>query len=459
MAAASLELLPPRFPHSPGKHICGRKIVPKLSKRTVDAIRIDPARDVFAWDSGDGAIKGFGVRTKPSGASSYLVQYRTKEGRTRRLVLGKVGVLTPGEARLLAAEKLKEVAYGGDPSADRHQTREALTIIELADLYLRDGPAEKPNKKASSWETDRSNIERHIKPLLGRKIAKSLTHADIAKFQFDVALGKSKADIKTKKRGRAIVAGGRGTAARSLAVVGAMLQFALHRKLIAQNPAKGVALFKGRRMERFLSDSEVARWADTVARMEEERTLHPSAAAGLRLLVLTGCRKSEIMTLNWSFVDFERRCLRLPDSKTGEKVVHLPSAAIDVLRKLPRLSNWVLPGDKRRRADGDGPYTGLQDAWERVRAHADLADVRIHDLRHSFASFAIADGQSLFMISKLLGHKQTRTTERYAHLAADPIQAAADKTAERISAAIRGTGTSNAASFEPTPETTGTASN
>jgi integrase len=413
--------------------------MPKLTKRVVDAIRPDPSgRDVFTWDSGDGAIKGFGIRTKRSGASSYLVQYRTKEGRTRRLVLGRVGVLTPDEARDLAGDRLKEVARGGDPSADRHIARESLTVNELAALYLRDGPADKPNKKASSWGADRSNIERHIKPLLGRHIAKALTQADVAKFQADVAAGKSKADIKTKKHGRAIVEGGRGTAARSLAVLGAMLQFAVNRKLIPENPAKGVPLYKGEKKERFLSEAEVARWSETVARMEHDGRLHPSAAAGLRLLVLTGCRKSEIMTLQWSYVDSDRSCLRLPDSKTGEKIVHLPSAAVELLSRLPRLSTWILPGDRHRRPGEDGHYTGLQKAWERVREQAGVPGLRLHDLRHSFASFAVADGQSLFMVAKLLGHKQARTTERYAHLAADPILAAADRTATRIAAAMRG---------------------
>jgi integrase len=290
----------------------------------------------------------------------------------------------------------------------------------------------------SSWAADGSNIRRHIKPLLGRKIARSLTQVDVMRFQADVAAGKSKADIKTKKQGRAIVVGGRGTAARSLAVLGAMLQFGVGRKLIEGNPAKGVALFKGKKMERFLSEAEVARWADTVASMERGGSLHPSAAAGLRLLVLTGCRKSEVMTLQWPFVDIEWSCLRLPDSKNGEKIVHLPTAAVDLLASLPRASIWVLLGDKRRRGGADGHYTGLQKAWERVREKANLPGLRLHDLRRSYASFAIADGQSLFMVARLLGHKQVRTTERYAHLAADPILAAADKTAARISAAMRG---------------------
>jgi len=161
-----------------------------------------------------------------------------------------------------------------------------------------------------------------------------------------------------------------------------------------ENPARGVPLFKGKKMERFLSPPEIARWSDTVANMERHGRLHPSAAAGLRLLVFTGCRKSEIMTLQWSYVDFDRSCLRLPDSKSGEKVVHLPEAAVELLRGLPRTSVWVLPGDRERRAGADGHYSALQDAWERVREEADLPGLRLHDLRHSFASFAIADGQS-----------------------------------------------------------------
>jgi integrase len=370
---------------------------------------------------------------KPSGTASYLVQYRTREGRTRRLVLGRVGVLTPDEARTLAGDKLKEVSLGGDPSADRHLTREALTVAELADIYLREGPAAKPNKKASSWAADGSNIERHVKPLLGRKTAKSLTQTDIAKFQVDVAAGKSRADIKTKERGRAIIEGGRGTAARSLAVLGAMLQFAVGRKLIPANPAKGVQLLKGEKKERFLSEAEVARLADTLVEMEREDRLSPGAAAAVRLLLLTGCRKSEILSLRWDWIDVEHGCLRLPDSKTGAKVVPLAAAAMELLSGLPRASEYVLPAGK-----GIGHYVGLQKDWERVRARAKLPALRLHDLRHSFASFAVADGHTLFMVGKVLGHRQARTTEGYAHLAADPLRAVADRTAARIAAAMRG---------------------
>jgi integrase len=421
--------------------------MPKLTKRTVDAIRPDPTgRDVFVWDAGDGALKGFGVRMKPSGAASWLVQYRTREGRTRRLVLGKLSVLTPDEARTLAGDRLKEAAKGADPSAERHRARrEALTIAELADVYLAEGPAEKPNKKASSWATDRSNIERHVKPLLGRKLAVALTPGDVAKFQADVAAGKSKADVRTKKRGRAIVKGGRGTAARSLAVLGAMLQFALGRKLVLANPAKGVRLLKGGKRERFLCEAEIAKLADALAAMDAEHRLSSTAATAIRLLLLSGCRKSEILSVRWEWVDIERGVLRLPDSKTGAKIVPLAAATIKLLAELPRRGEFVLPS-----ATGASHYAGLQKDWVRVRARAGLTGVRVHDLRHSFASFAVADGSSLYLIGKVLGHKQTRTTEIYAHLADDPIRAVADRTAAKIAAAMA-PGDRNPANMLPIP--------
>jgi len=407
--------------------------MPKLSKRTVDAIRPDPnGRDVFVWDSGDGALKGFGVRMKPSGAASYLVQYRTKDGRTRRLVLGRVGVLTPDEARKLAGDRLKEAAQGGDPSADRHTARrETISVSDLADLYLADGPAEKPNKKVSSWATDRSNIQRHIVPLLGSKSVRGLTSADIARFQADVAAGKSHADVKTGKRGRAIIKGGRGTAARSLAVLAAMLQFAVNQKLIPENPAKGVELLKLDRKERFLSEVEIVGLADTLAAMERDQQLNAAAAAAIRLLLLTGCRKTEILSLRWDFVDFERGCLRLPESKTGAKVVPLAAAALQLLGELPRRGEFVLPGSR-----GAGHYEGLQKAWERVRERAALPGVRLHDFRHTYASFGIAAGDTLFMIGKVLGHRQARSSEVYAHVASDPLRAVADRAAAPVAAAL-----------------------
>ena len=346
--------------------------MPKITKRIVDATTPDLAREVFVLDD---ELRGLGLRVLPSGVKSYVLQYRTggRGTQARRRVLGRHGVLTAEEARLRARRLLAEIAEGTDPAMRLDAGKEAITIGELADVYLKEGPADKPNKKASSWGTDRSNIERHIKPLLGRKSAKALTKAEVAKFQADVAAGRSKTDIKTRKRGHARVPGGGGTAARSLAVLGAMLQFATERGLVAANAAKGVPLLKGQKKERFLQEAEVARLADALAAMERGHLLSANAAAAVRLLLLTGCRKTEILSLCWEWVDFERHCLRLPDSKTGAKVVPLASAALELLSALPRnrKSVYVLPAGK-----GSGHYTGLQKDWERLRARAGLAGLR-----------------------------------------------------------------------------------
>jgi integrase len=419
---------------SGSKGIAKDRTMARLTKRTIDAERPE-GREKFVWDDD---LPGFGLRVFASGKKSYVVQYKLggRGGRTRRMSLGLHGKLTPEEARKKAGRLLAAVADGGDPASERGEAKRALSIAELANLYLAEGPAAKPNKRASSWATDRSNIERHIKPILGRKSAKALTQADVARFQADVAGGKNTADIKTKKRGRAIVKGGSGTAARSLAVLGAMLQFACERKLISSNPAKGVPLLKGQSKERFLSEAELVRLGETLTEMQSEHRLSANAATAVRLLLLTGCRKSEITRLRWDWVDFGRGCLRLPTSKTGAKVVPIAAAALGLLagmREHDRTGTWVLPATKAQ-----GCYTGLQKDWQRVRVRAGLLGLRLHDLRHSFASFAVADGNTLFMVGKILGHKQARTTEVYAHLADDPLRAVVNRTAARIAAAMKG---------------------
>lgn len=338
---------------------------------------------------------------------------------------------------------------------------------------MEEGPALKPNKKASSWDTDRTVFERHVKPLLGRRLARDLMKIDVAKFQMDVASGKTARNVRTGHRRRSRVTGGKRVASMSVAILGAAYQFGIEIGALKTNPTKGVQQFKIVRRERFLSERELAALGEALADIERADASQAVMADAVRLLILTGCRKSEILTLQWDWVDWNASCLRLPDSKTGAKVVPLGETARNLLRRrwdesrpadqtrghnsgdLPnaavRRSAYVLPAIR-----DDGHYVGLPHAWDKVKARADailrrraaesggdpdevrsMLNVRLHDLRHSFASFAIADGASLYMVGKVLGHKQARTTEIYAHLSDDPLRRLADKTGASLAEAMR----------------------
>ncbi len=360
-------------------------------------------------------------------------------------MLGKVGVLTPEEARQAAREALRKAAQGKDPSADRHALRADVTISELIDRYLKDGPADKPAKKASTWATDTSNLHRHVAPVLGRKSLAALTAVDVQRFQRDVTDGKTKAVIAgAKKRGRIKVTGGPGTASRATVVLAGMLAWAVKRGWRADNPAKGVKLNKLRKRERFLSGQELARLGEAFSKAEKEG-VNKTGLAMIRLLLLTGARRTEIASLRWSYVDFERGALRLPNSKTDEKVVPLGAPALAVLAKMKSddATEWVFPA-----ARGEGHFKGMPRIWKKVATMAGLKvgraagseGVRVHDLRHGFASVAVADGDSIYLVGKVLGHTQVGTTQRYAHLQIDPVRAVADRTSKKLDSALKGRG-------------------
>ncbi|MGI4769970.1 MAG: tyrosine-type recombinase/integrase [Janthinobacterium lividum] len=422
--------------------------MPKLTKRVVDMAVAGPAQ-AFTWDS---EVKGFGLRVTPAGVKSYVLSYRDAGGQTRRITIGKHGSpWTCETARIRAIEALRGLTDGIDPRAAKIERRTATTVADLVDIYLAEGPAEKPNKKASTWAFETSSLRRHVVPLLGDRPTKALTAADVSRMQADIAAGKTAADIKTGKQGRAIVKGGKAVAGHATAVLSIMLSFAVRRKLITTNPAIGVERLKPKARERFLSVAEVVALADALATLEAEQAISPTMAAAIRLLTLTACRKSEITGLRWAWVDLGRSCLRLPDSKTGAKVVPLAAAAVELLASLPRTSAFVLPSAKT-----EGPIVGLQKTWNAVRTRAttlararavkagepadgapDFTALRMHDLRHSYASFAVEDGGSLYIVGKVLGHAQASTTQRYAHLRDDPLKAVVDRTGEKIAEAMR----------------------
>ncbi|MEM7303462.1 MAG: site-specific integrase [Pseudomonadota bacterium] len=403
----------------------------KLTKSAIDAAA-PRADDYFVWD---GELKGFGIKIAKGGRKSYVFKYRVGTGRaapTRRMTIGAHGSpWTVNQARTEARKLLGRAANGEDPAKEKQDEKKQFTVAQLCDLYLENGVG---TKKASTIATDRGRIERHIKPLLGRKKVPDVTRADIKRFLHDVAIGKTSIDQKTGLRGRAIVKGGKGTATRTVGLLGGIFSYAFDCGLIEINPVRGVKRFADRKGQRYLSQQELAALGQALAD-GGVRGLNPHALAILKLLVFTGARKGEIETLLWSAVDFEGGYLRLADSKTGQKAIPLNAGALEILSKIPRLegSPFVFPAHR-----SDGHYEGTPKVWRTVRGMAGLDDVRLHDLRHSFASIAVSGGASLPIIGALLGHTDNKSTQRYAHLLDDPLKAASEEVGGKIAAAMKG---------------------
>lgn len=383
--------------------------MPKLTKRTIEAAEVK-ASEYFLWDDD---IPGFGIRVLPSGRKQFVVQYRAGR-RPRRISLGPSTVLTCDQARTRAITIIAAVRNGGDPAAKRDEDRDALTVADLADRFDKEHISLR--LKESTAKGYRRSLERFILPALGRLRVTEVTRADVAQLHHDM---------------RHI----RYDANRALEIVSKMFNMAEMWDLRpdGSNPRRHIKKYPEEKRERFLSAAEIRKIGEVLSEMEDEGVELPSAIAAVRLLMLTGCRLSEIMRLQWQYVDLAGCALRLPDSKTGAKTVHLGQAAVEVLKAIGRIKDnkWVITGTLP-----GAPLYDLQPFWQRVRARAGLKDVRIHDLRHTFASTAVAAGQGLPIIGKLLGHTQVQTTARYAHLAADPVRIAADQVSGQIAALL-----------------------
>lgn len=399
--------------------------MPKITKRLLDAFEPDET-EAFLWDS---EVRGFGVRIKPSGVKSFVLKYRIGS-HTKRYTIGKVGSpYTIDEARAVAADLLRGVRAGIDPMQAKVELREAKTIAELVERYLADGPVSKPTKRASSWKNDASLLRRHVNVLMGHRLARDLTRRDIERLQADILAGKSATDVRTRPRGRAIVRGGPAVAGGALRSLSAMYSWAISQGLLSENPVRSVQKIPPGRRERYLTRAEAQGVYEATYDMSAAGEILEAHGAIIRLLLLTGARKSEILQLEWQEVDLERGVILLPShrSKTGRKAIPLNSVAVQELAGRKREGVYVFPAVR-----GSGPTVGLQRSWERVRAKVGLGEVRLHDLRHSFASFAAADGASLYVIGKALGHSNAATTERYAHLADDPVRKMAEAVATRF---------------------------
>ncbi len=377
----------------------------RITKRTVDALG-PQERERVVWDDD---LRGFGVRVHPSGHKVYIVKTRY-QGKPVKVSIGPHGAITPADARTRAAEIMSDARAGKDPAARSRSEADAPTMRELGKRFLNEYVPS--HCKASTAAEYGRSVALFIDPKIGKLRVGDIQRSDIA----------------------ALHHGMRGTpyqANRTLGVLSKMFNLAELWGLRpdGSNPCRHVRRFREEKRERFLSDEEYRRLGEALKKVEQDGSETPAAVAAIRLLMLTGCRLSEIQKLRWENVHLDAGELRLPDTKTGAKTVHLGEPAMTVLRGIDRDDGnpWVITGRKP-----GSHLTDLQHPWRRIRARAGLDDVRIHDLRHSFASGGLLVGEGLPMIGRLLGHTQVQTTARYAHLANDPVKSAANRIASRI---------------------------
>jgi integrase len=363
------------------------------------------------WDH---QIKGLGVRVTRAGVKTFVLSYRAK-GRTKRLMkLGRFGEMTLTEARQRARRLLVQIADGKDPLAIRGESRKVLTVRELGQRYLTEHAI--PKKKPDGSAEDARKLRVYIYPAIG-----ALPVEDVRREHIH-ALHHSMRATPT-------------TANRTVALLSKMFNLAeaWGLRMDATNPTRHLQRYKERPRERYLTREELDRLGEVLRQIDAEGSETPQAVAAIRLLLLTGCRKGEILTLQWQHIDFQRGLIHFQDTKTGNKTVPLSPAVQSILEQLPRfLDNpYVLPGRYAK-----GHLIGLNHIWQRIREQANVPDLKIHDLRHSFASFGAGGGLGLPIIGKLLGHRNVSTTARYAHLADDPVRIAAEQVSGEISRAL-----------------------
>jgi len=409
----------------------------KLTKRTVDGAQPGPARYTIF----DTEISGFGLRVSPTGEKSWVYMYRAGEGGRRapkkRVTLGSTKRFTPEEART-EAERLRAcVNRGIDPQDQKAMQRQALTVAELAELFLSEHVGAK--RKEGTRSSYDGVIRTWVVPALGAKKAKDVKRADVARLHLKMKDTPAQAN-------------------RTVAIISSMFGFAFRRGLVEgdQNPARGIEKYREAHRDRFLSGVEMERLGAAIREAEtvgvpwqidpQKRTKHlrkdrretiigEHAAAALRLLTFTGARLREILHLKWEHVDLERGLLLLPDSKTGKKTIVLNAPALAVLNGLSRIGVYVIAGDSAG-TDKEKPRADLKRPWSVVTRHAGLEGLRLHDLRHNFAAFGAGGGMGLPIIGKLLGHSQPTTTARYAHLDADPLRKASNSIGATLAAAM-----------------------
>lgn len=412
----------------------------KITKTFLDAMPSRVEKVYF-----DSELKGYGVRTKAQGKATYILQYRNRDGVSRRYTIGQVGAITPVEARGQAKVLLGRIAGGEDIVQSERERANAETVSELCDAYVKaaqlgiDDPRKavirgkggRP-KKASTLKEDKSRIERHIKPLLGNKKVRDVKPKDISKFLSDVTVGKTAIDEKTKKRGRARVSGGAGIGSRTVGLLGGIFSWAITQGIVDTNPCRGVSRAPDGRRKVRLNGAQYRALGDAL-RLSAEEGEPWQAVEAIWTIALTGCRRNEIACLRPREVDVSGDALRLTDTKEHESIRPLGRAALGILR--PRMGNtpYVFHSDR----DVRRPYGGLPAAFKRVLTRmptdVEMPSLTLHALRHAYASTAGDLGYTTLTIKQLIGHSTASgVTEGYIHALDEVLIAAADRVSRAI---------------------------
>jgi integrase len=386
--------------------------MPKITKRTVDALKPAEDHDVILWDD---ELPGFGVRCRRSGGKVYFLKYRTAGGRQRWLTLGQQGPLTPDAARAKALREKAAVGDGADPSGARLKKRRENTVAAVADRYISEHV--KAHNRASTASEATRIVEKRIKPGLGSIKITDLTRSDIKAWHQGMSATPYEAN-------------------RALAYCSRMLSLAATDwELREGNPCIGVKRFPEHARERFFTDDELAKIGAALSTAKAEGPEVPGFILLIRLLATTGMRLGEALALTWLDVDLSGRAIRLPAAKTkgGARTVHLGAAAVAILAAIEKRDGYVIHGLDPSKPI---PVSTAEKAWQRLRERAGIPDGRLHDLRHTAGTFAALAGANAFAVRDLLGHRTLAMTGRYVERAADMVRATADAVSSRVAAAL-----------------------
>jgi integrase len=383
---------------------------------------------LIVWDD---VIVGLGCRVTSGGSKSFVLRYRNKNNVERRMTLGRWPALSVVGARELAKDAFAALRRGNDPLATRQADRTAITVSDLLDDYLKSSRFSA--KATTTQSTDKGRIERHIRPVLGKHIAVELLRRDVEKMASDVTAGRTRVDVKTGKRGRAMVKGGAGTARKSVRLLSVAFAWAIEQGLVETNPAHGIKLGSDGRRDTIIDSAGYVAVFETLDRLEAEGEITSEVADAIRLIALTGARRSEVIKIQRSYIDTSRALIVLPSTrhKTGSltgdsRIIGLPAEGMRILE----------------RQEGDPLFdfdpSVISKAWRVVRAVAQLpAGFGLHGLRHSLASHLAMGGASTSEIMVSLGHRQTSTTQRYVHFAQNARTGLAERAAAVAVAAMK----------------------